>query len=66
MKVRQTLMMTNQEKFIYYYEESLSKAEKKIDVYYLAVDEWRAKHDCDPPYTTFNSFKVSYSVSKKK
>lgn len=66
MKVRPTLRMTNQEKFIHYYEESLSKASKKIEVYNMAVDMWKSIHSCDPPYTTFNSFKVSYSLRRKK
>lgn len=66
MKIRTTLRMTNQEKFIHYYEENLSEADKKIDVYELAVSTWKERHDCEPPYTTFNSFKVSYSIFKRK
>jgi hypothetical protein len=66
MKIRTTLRMTNQEKFIHYYEENLSEADKRIESYKLAVKTWKERHDCDPPYTTFNSFKVSYSVFKRK
>lgn len=66
MKVRSTLMMTNQEKFIHYYEESLPNTKQNIDAYNMATSIWRRKHNCDPPYSTFNSFKVSYSIFNKK
>lgn len=66
MEVRKTMLMTNQEKLIHYYEENLSKADTKPEVYNLAVNTWRELHKCDPPYSNFNSFKVAYSIYKNQ
>lgn len=62
MITNKTLRMTNQEKFVFYYQESLPNSDKNETAFKLAVKKWHTIHKCDPPYSSYNSFKVAYST----
>lgn len=65
MKIRTTIRMTNQEKFIHYFEENLKEDDKRRVTYNKAVDTWKDIHKCDPPYSNYDSFKVALSKFRK-
>ena len=57
--------MTVQELFIKYFKEELTKVKNARTAYRRASDRWESDKGCKPPYSGYDSLRVTIAKTEK-